>query len=71
MSETWFALLAEYGWETPVEDLAWCTTLEDNEAAQFEVRGKKTQRTAAQVGFKVLCTMLTLDNKMDVDEGTG
>ena len=27
MTETLLALLAEYGWETPVDELTWCTTL--------------------------------------------
>ena len=67
MTEKWLGLMAEYGWETPVADLTWCSTSTDNEAAHFEIRGKKALRTAAAVGFKVLGTMLTFDNKMDVE----
>ena len=67
MTEKWLDLLAEYGWETPVSDLTWCSTVTDNERAQFEIRGQKALRTTAAVGFKVLGTMLTFDNKMDVE----
>ena len=67
MTEKWLDLLEEYGWETPVAELTWCSTVADNEAAQFEIRGHKALRTAAAVGFKVLGTMLTFDNKIDVE----
>ena len=67
MTEAWLDMLAEYGWETPVQDLTWCSTALDNERAQFKVRGQDTLRTAANVGFKVLGTMLTFDNKYDVE----
>ena len=67
MTEAWLDMLAEYGWETPVQDLTWCSTALDNERAQFKVRGQDTLRTAANVGFKVLGTMLTFDNKNDVE----
>ena len=67
MTEKWLDLMAEYGWETPVADLAWCSTVKDNEITQFKIRGEKALRTAAAFGFKVLGTMLTFDNKFDVD----
>ena len=56
MVEMWLDLLAEYGWETPVADLTWCSTALDNERAQFEIKGQKTLRTSSSVGFKVLGT---------------
>ena len=59
--------MAEYGWEPPVSDLTWCSTSRDSERAQFKIRGQKALRTAAAVGFKVLGTMLTFDNKLDVE----
>ena len=40
MTEMWLDLLAEYGWETPVADLTWCSTVLDNERAQFEIGSK-------------------------------
>ncbi len=53
MTEKWLDLMAEYVWETPVADLAWCSTAKDNESTQFKIRGKNTLRAAAADGFKV------------------
>ncbi len=39
MTEKWLDLMSEYGWETPVADLTWCSTLMDNDVAQFKIRG--------------------------------
>ena len=41
MTEKWLDLLAEYVWEAPVSDLTGCSTVTDNERAQFEIRGNK------------------------------
>ena len=65
MTEVWLDILAEYGWETPVTELTWCSTIQDDNRAQFEIRGLPALRTSAAEGFKVLRTILTFDNKYD------
>ena len=65
MTTAWRSLLSEYGWETLVEEPTWCTTRDDGDAAQITIEGKRALRASAQVGFKVLGTLLTFDNKMD------
>ena len=39
MMGKWLDLMSEYGWETPVADLTWCSTLMDNDVSQFKIRG--------------------------------
>ena len=37
MTKEWLSLLAEYGWETPTEELTWCTTWEDHNFARLQI----------------------------------
>ncbi len=46
-------------------ELTWCSTIQDDNWAQFEIRGLPTRRTSAAEGFKVLGTIRTFDNKFD------
>ena len=67
MMKAWLDLLAEYGWETPTEELAWCTTQEDSDVAHIEINKVRTRRATAKDGFKVLGAYVTFDNRLDVE----
>ena len=67
MTKALLSLLAEYGWETPTEELTWCTTQEDGGIARIEINEKRTLRTEAKAGFKVLVAYVTFDNKFEVE----
>ena len=67
MTKAWLSLLAEYGWETPTEELTWCTTQDDGGTANIVINDKRTLRTKAAVGFKVLGTYVTFDNNYEVE----
>ena len=41
MTEACLDLLGEYGWETPTEELTWCTTLDDGDVAQINIVAKE------------------------------
>ena len=67
MTVAWLSLLGDYGWETPMQELTWCTTAEDDGSPVINIEKKKTKRTTAQEGFKVLGTFVTFDNKFEVE----
>ena len=67
MTIAWLDLLAEYGWETPTEELTWCTTRDDDVEVKIEINNKIALRAKAAVGFKVLGTQLTFDNNYEVE----
>ncbi len=67
MTTAWLLLLAEYGWETPTEELTWCTTQDDGGVAQIFIDDKRTKRTTAPEGFKVLGTFVTFENMFDTE----
>ena len=67
MTDEWLRLLGEVGWETPTEDLTWCTTEKDDVNMAININAKLTRRTEAKSGFKVLGTMVTFDNNFDVE----
>ena len=67
MTAAWLDLLGDYGWETPTEELTWCTTLDDGDVAQINIASQRTIRAAAKDGFKVLGTIVTFDKKFDVE----
>ncbi len=33
----WLSLLGEYGWETPMQELTWCTTAEDDDTPAINI----------------------------------
>ena len=63
----WLRLLGGVGWETPTEDLTWCTTVDDDINIKILVDGKLISRPKRGEGFKVLGTMITFDNNFDVE----
>jgi hypothetical protein len=64
----WQSLLQEYGWHTETEDLTYGTTSEDGEHLQPILHnGKTVKRCLRDKGFKVLGTMLTFNNKNDLE----
>ena len=67
MTIAWLDLLAEYGWETPIEELTWCTTRNDDVEIKIEVNNKIARRAKAAAGFKVLGTQITFDNSYEVE----
>ena len=67
MTKAWIHMLAKYGWETPTEELTWCTTQEDGEIAQIEINEKRTRRAEAKEGFKVLGAYVTFGNNNEVE----
>ena len=69
MTNGWLHLLGEVRWETPTEDLTWGTAAVDEHRADIRVNGALTRRAGREIGFKVLGTMITFDNKFDVEGG--
>ena len=67
MANEWLRLLGEVGWDTPTADLTWCTTAEDEFKSDIRVNGTNTMRAERKKGFKVLGTMITFDNALDVE----
>ena len=67
MTDEWLRLLGEVGWETPTEDLTWCTTEKDDVSMSININAKLTRRTEATSGFRVLGTVVTFDNNFDVE----
>ncbi len=59
--------MGEVGWETPTEDLTWCTTEQDVFKADIRVSGDNARRAGAKSGFKVLVTMVAFDNTFAVE----
>ncbi len=60
-------MLGDVGWEPPTADVAWCTTEKDAYKADMFFNDEITLRTDANVGLKVLGTMITFDNAFDVE----
>ncbi len=67
MTREWLSLLERVGWETPVEELSWCTTADDDSNLRIIVNDKLARRPKRGAGFKVLGTMVTFDNNFDVE----
>ncbi len=67
MTREWLSLLERVGWETPVEELSWCTTADDDINLKIIVNDKLVRRPKRGEGFKVLGTMVTFDNNFDVE----
>ena len=67
MTVAWLRLLGDYGWETPMQELTWCTTAEDDGLPVVNIDKKETKRTMAQEGFKVLGIVVTFDNEFEVE----
>jgi hypothetical protein len=67
MTKAWLSLLEEYGWETPTEELTWCTTRDDDILQDITIKDQLTLRAKRAVGFKVLGTQLTFDNNNEVE----
>ena len=43
MTMAWLLLLGEYGWETPMEELTWCTTRDDGDTARIFIEEKHAE----------------------------
>ncbi len=51
MTVKWLDLMDEFGWETPVADLTWCSTVKDNERRQFKIMGGEGAANVGGGGF--------------------
>ena len=67
MTCEWLRLLGDVGWETPAEDLTWCTTADDGISIDIVVDTKLIRRPKRGEGFKVPGTIITFDNNFDVE----
>ena len=54
MTEKWLDLLAEYGWETPVADLTWCSTSTDKEKGAIPDQRKENVADGGHGGLQGL-----------------
>ena len=45
MTSEWLRLLGEVGWETPTEELTWCTTEQDSVKMDIKINEETTRRT--------------------------
>ena len=67
-NEEWQRLLNLYGWHTPVTELRYGTTLKDEQTlGDVRYAGKVIKRVTRASGFKVLGTILTFNNRNDVE----
>ncbi len=67
MTCEWLRLLEGVGWETPAEELSWCTTVDDDVNYEIIVDYKRVRRPKRGEGFKALGTIVTFDNNFDVE----
>ena len=67
MTCEWLRLLGGVGWETPTEDLTWCTTADDGISIDIVVETKLIRRPKRGEGVKVPGTIITFDNNFDVE----
>ncbi len=51
MTNEWLRLLGGVGWETPTENLTWCTAAEDEFAANIRVKGTLTRRAGRNIAL--------------------
>ena len=67
MMKAWLSMIRDSGWDTPGGDITWCTTAPDSLIADLWVDGILLKRTGRKEGFKVLGTIVTFDNRFDVE----
>ena len=66
MIQMWLRMLGEYGWHTPVDELTYITTAQDTEYLKpVYVQNEIIKRESRAVGFKILGTFLTSNNRQD------
>jgi len=67
MTEFWLECLAAAGFRTPLEEISWMTTLQDDVPAGIIVRGEVLKRVSRAAGLKILGAMVTADNRNTVE----
>jgi len=64
----WLECLESMGWHTPIEEICYCTTAQDDQfTAPILIHDKTVNRISRKVGYKVLGTFITFDNQFDVE----
>jgi hypothetical protein len=67
-NDCWQSLLKEFGWHTDVGDLTYGSTAEDKDFLQsVKFQGKNVYRCPRKLGYKVLGTILTFNNRNDLE----
>ena len=59
--------LEVFGWDMPLQEACWCTTLADNIPCELNVTGVTVKRELRAIGFKALGTRITLDGRCRVE----
>ena len=59
--------MAAVGWEIPVRDFCWGTTLEDSIETTIEIEGQVVRRVPRNTGFKARGTVFTLDGRCNAE----
>ena len=67
MITTWKDRIATVGWDVPLRDFCWGTTLEDSFEATIEVTGQMIRRVPRGEGFKALRTTITFDGRCNAE----
>ena len=63
MLRYWLELLADFGWQVPLEEATWCATApDDNTHWRVAIDSHTVPRSARKIGFKALGVILTFDN---------
>ena len=61
-------MLREYGWDTPVQELTWGTTLTEKRfKGKIHIENVEILRVDREVGFKALGTFITFNGKNNVE----
>ena len=59
--------LTIFGWDMPLQEACWCTTLADNISGELNITGVTVKRELRAIGFKALGTRITLDGRCRVE----
>ena len=64
MTKAWWDILDEYGWDTPLSELTWAITLQDDDfTADIVLENGIIKRAAGDVGFKALGTFVAFSGR--------
>ena len=68
MLKCWLELLAEFGWQVPLEEATWCTTASDtNTHWRVAIDSQTVPRSSRKKGFEALGVVLTFDNSCELE----